>query len=101
MFVIKVKKKLIVTATVVVIFLFAFGSIFRLLISATGSPWIQTDWSGGVGASTTNQYSSASNIDATTTPGEITLSLDAVPPDTGQEKFISFTFPNVPEADEI
>lgn len=25
--------------------------------------WIQTDWSGGVGASTTNQYSAASNID--------------------------------------
>ena len=85
MFVIKVKKKLIVTATVVVIFLFAFGSIFRLLISATGSPWIQTDWSGGVGASTTNQYSSASNIDATTTPGEITLS-------QGSEKFSNTGF---------
>jgi len=36
--------------------------------------WSQTDWSGGVGASTTNQYSSGSSIDATTTSGQVDLS---------------------------
>ncbi len=38
--------------------------------------WNQTNWSSGVGASTTNQYSSGSNIDATTTAGQVTLGLN-------------------------
>jgi len=42
-------------------------------IFAAPAPWTQTDWSSGVGASTTNQYSSASSIDATTTAGQLTL----------------------------
>ena len=42
-------------------------------IFAATSPWAQTDWSSGSGASTTNQYSSASSIDATTAAGQLTL----------------------------
>lgn len=42
--------------------------------NAAGS-WIQTDWSGGVGTSTANQYSSSSNIDASTSPGNLSLSI--------------------------
>jgi len=42
-------------------------------IFAAPAPWTQTDWSSGVGASTTNQYSLASSIDATTTAGQLTL----------------------------
>ena len=40
---------------------------------ATGS-WTQTDWSGGQGGSTVNQYSSVSNADTTTTSGKTQLS---------------------------
>ncbi len=46
------------------------------LVSAADSPWTQTDWSGGEGSSTTNQYASSSNINASTA-GEIKLSLDS------------------------
>jgi len=46
--------------------------------------WTQTDWSSGVGASTTNQYSSGSSIDATTTSGQVTL--------TNTEKFSNTGF---------
>ena len=42
-------------------------------IFAATSPWTQTDWSGGQGSSTTNQYSSSSNIDVTSTAGEFSL----------------------------
>jgi len=42
-------------------------------ILATGS-WNQTDWSGGTGSSTTNQYSAQSNVDTTSTAGSISLS---------------------------
>ena len=42
-------------------------------IFAASSPWNQTDWSGGVGSSTANQYSSASSIDTTTTGGQVAL----------------------------
>ena len=56
---------------------FIFGSYFTLKgimnALAAGAPWIQTDWSGGSGASTTNQYTAGSNIDATTTAGQLTL----------------------------
>lgn len=37
------------------------------------SSWAQTDWSGGVGASTVNQYSAATNADVTTTAGQVTI----------------------------
>lgn len=47
-----------------------FGFISRVLAVST---WTQTDWSGGVGTSTTNQYSSGTNIDASTTAGQVTL----------------------------
>jgi hypothetical protein len=36
------------------------------------SSWIQSNWSGGLGSSTTNQYSAASNV-TTSTPNQITL----------------------------
>jgi len=36
------------------------------------STWTQSDWSGGVGTSTTNQYSSETNL-TTTTPNQITM----------------------------
>lgn len=39
------------------------------------STWMQSDWSGGAGSSTTNQFSSASNV-VTATPGEISLARD-------------------------
>lgn len=40
---------------------------------ASGS-WNQTDWSGGSGSSTTNQYGSLSNVDVTSAVGSIKLS---------------------------
>jgi hypothetical protein len=60
--------------TVGIIFSIALLSGYIKLpkIFATTS-WTQTDWSGGVGSSTSNQYVSGSNIDATTTPGQIGL----------------------------
>jgi hypothetical protein len=54
------------------IFLTMAEVIIPRLFAAT-SPWTQTDWSSGVGSSTTNQYSSSSNIDATGTAGQLTL----------------------------
>ena len=36
------------------------------------SSWVQSNWSGGLGSSTTNQYSAASNV-TTSTPNQITL----------------------------
>lgn len=38
----------------------SLGSVYAL------STWTQTDWSGGVGTNTTNQYSANSSIDTTT-----------------------------------
>ena len=35
--------------------------------------WIQSDWSGGIGSSTTNQYSAATSV-TTSTPNQVTLS---------------------------
>jgi len=63
----------------------AILSIFLLLAQSVVTPflvspvyavsaWSQTDWSSGVGASTTNQYASGSSIDATTTSGQVVLS---------------------------
>lgn len=40
-------------------------------VRASGSTWTQSDWSGGVGSSTTNQYSSESNLTASS--GNLTL----------------------------
>ena len=34
--------------------------------------WIQSDWSGGIGSSTTNQYSAATSV-TTSTPNQVTL----------------------------
>jgi len=39
---------------------------------ASGSSWIQSDWSGGVGSSTTNQYSAATNA-TTSTANQVKL----------------------------
>lgn len=44
------------------------------VLHAAASPWTQTDWSSGVGLDTSNQYSAISNIDATTSAGNLTLS---------------------------
>jgi hypothetical protein len=40
------------------------------------SSWVQSNWSGGLGSSTTNQYSAASNV-TTSTPNQITLSTNS------------------------
>jgi len=56
----------------VFVLVFVFGNVLKSLISASGVPWVQTDWSGGVGASTTSQFSSSSNVDYGTN-GEIKL----------------------------
>lgn len=47
------------------------GNVISNIFAA--STWTQTDWSGGSGSSTTNQYSAISNTDATTTAGQVTL----------------------------
>jgi hypothetical protein len=67
------------------IVIFSLGALFGLYVLgnefilpklfAATSPWTQTDWSGGVGSSTANQYSSASNIDTTGTAGQFSLTL--------------------------
>jgi len=66
--------------------MFGAGIIFSALlltgyikipqIFATSS-WNQTDWSSGVGASTTNQYASASQINATSTSGQFSFTQQA------------------------
>src|SRR5665213_1705267 len=48
------------------------------LVHASGSTWTQTDWSGGVGTSTTNQYSSQTN-DTTSTANQVTLAQSSGP----------------------
>ena len=65
--------------------IFAAGTIFGLYVLgskviipklfAAGSPWNQTDWSGGQGASTNNQYSSVSNVDPTGTAGQFSITV--------------------------
>jgi len=63
------------------IFFLSFGFFFSLFIVGSdilpkifaSTSWTQTDWSGGVGSSTSTQYSAGSNIDATTTGGQVTL----------------------------
>ncbi|MFH1597791.1 MAG: fibronectin type III domain-containing protein [Patescibacteria group bacterium] len=50
---------------------------------AADSPWTQTDWSGGVGSSTVDEYASGSNIDATTTAGQVSVSATEEFSDTG------------------
>jgi len=62
--------------------LFTAGAVFGLgvlaneviipRLFAASSPWTQTDWSGGEGSSTANQYSSQSNTD-TTIEGQFSL----------------------------
>ena len=58
-----------------------FLLVFVYFVQSSGivyaaTSYTQTDWSSGVGASTTNQYSSGSNIDATTIAGQMTLGLN-------------------------
>lgn len=57
----------VVYLVAIVVIGFKFMPIARAL-----STWMQTDWSGGTGSSTSNQYESASNI-VTSTPGQLTL----------------------------
>ncbi|MEX0895757.1 MAG: Ig-like domain-containing protein [Patescibacteria group bacterium] len=67
-------KKLISLISIVLILIQTLvAPFFALPAYAATSPWKQTDWSGGSGASTTNQYSALSNTDATTTAGQVTL----------------------------
>ncbi len=60
-----------------------FG-LHKLVVQAASSPWTQTDWSGGVGSSTANQFVSATSIDVSTA-GEFSLSL-------GTEQFSNTDF---------
>lgn len=56
-------------------FMAAVFALTQIITPATAAQvWIQNDWSGETGPSTTNQYSAATNIDSTTTPGQISLS---------------------------
>ncbi len=57
----------VVYLVAIVVIGFKFMPIARAL-----STWTQTDWSGGVGTSTSDQYESANNI-ITSTPGELTI----------------------------
>ena len=54
--------------------LFILGTIGSLIIQKVlaYTSWVQSDWSGGVGTSTVNQYSSSSNV-ITSTANQITL----------------------------
>jgi len=70
------KVKIVTLIPLVFIFVFLFGGALRSFISASGTPWVQTDWSGGVGASNTTQYSSGTNIDYATN-GEVKLTAQA------------------------
>src|SRR3989344_2804734 len=80
----KIKRQITSFILIVSLLLSQLLSLFVPYVYAASSPWTQTDWSGGVGASTTNQYSSASSVDATTTSGQVTL--------TNTEKFSNTGF---------
>ncbi len=70
----KIAKKLISLVSITLLLVQSLATPFLVSpVYAATSPWTQTDWSGGVGSSTTNQYSSASSTDPTTTAGQITL----------------------------
>ena len=70
---VRIKKYNIVLLVIFIVFLlFVFGNILRSLTSASGIPWVQTDWSSGVGSSTTNQYSSSTGL-VTSTLNQLTL----------------------------
>ena len=66
------KVKVVTLIPLVFIFVLLFGGALRSFISASGTPWVQTDWSGGIGASNTTQFSSGTNIDYATN-GEVKL----------------------------
>jgi len=70
------------TSLYLVLVVVAFASVIHP-VSAL-SNWVQTDWSGGIGASTANQYSSAANVN-TANANQLTLS-------TGGEKFTNTGF---------
>jgi len=57
----------VAVAAIIVVFVIANSNVSN----ATFSYWTQSDWSGGVGSSTTNQYSSESNLTASS--GNVTL----------------------------
>ena len=66
--------------TTIIILSLTLGALYLtrsgvLKIFAATSPWNQTDWSGGIGSSTLNQYYTASNVDTTTTANEFSLTV--------------------------
>ncbi len=60
----------VIISSLVIIGVLASKGVF--LLNAATSPWNQTDWSAGVGGSTTDQFASSTNIDFTNS-GEIAL----------------------------
>lgn len=46
-----------------VLAIFVLALVFNSHLASASGSWTQTDWSGGVGASTSTQYSAASNVD--------------------------------------
>ena len=60
-------------ATLAIVLSIVGGLVHNVLALST---WVQTDWSGGVGSSTSNQYSSASNV-TTSTASQVVLSNSA------------------------
>jgi len=67
------KRGFVLGLVLAMVFQSLFG--YPALVLAASSPWAQTDWSSGVGTSTTNQYSAASNS-VTSTSGQATLDLN-------------------------
>ncbi len=69
-------------AIALMVILFVTSSLVFLndqnAIQAATNTWTQTDWSGGQGSSTTNQYDSVSGL-ATSTSGQLTLPLATDP----------------------
>ena len=66
------KLKIVPIGVLVILLVFVFGNVLRSIISASGVPWVQTDWSSGVGASTTTQYQSGTNVNVSTV-GEVSI----------------------------
>jgi len=70
----KIARKFISSLCIALLLIQSLATPFLVSpVYAATSPWTQTDWSGGVGSSTTNQYSAASSTDPTTTAGQVTL----------------------------
>ncbi|MDA1317238.1 MAG: hypothetical protein O3B87_04400 [bacterium] len=81
----KIARKLISVFAIALLLMQSIFTPFLISPVYAATSWTQTDWSSGVGASTTNQYSSGSSIDATTTSGQVVSSKTEKLSNTGFE----------------